>query len=80
MSDDAKRYRAYLTRLTKWPVFGEANKERQVNRDHVRRALIKGGELESYLGDAWAKRVFGDTKVFELLGGTETGDPADPKP
>ena len=65
MSDDVKRYRAYLTRLTKWIVFDEANKERQFAVDHIRSVLIKAGELEVYLGDGWAKRVFGDTKMFE---------------
>lgn len=68
MADDAKRYRAYLTRLTKWVVFDEA-KDRQINQEHMRRLLIQSGEQAEHLDDGWAKRVFGDAKMFEKQAG-----------
>lgn len=70
MSDEVKRYRAYLTRLTKWAAFEEANKEGEFNRDHLRDRIIGYGELEAHLGEAWEKRVFADAKMFEHSSGS----------
>lgn len=67
--DEVKRYRAYLTRLSKWAAFDRQNKEGLVKDAHVRGFLISRGELASYLDSAWAKKIFGDKELF-----TDAGD------
>ncbi len=67
--DEVKKYRAYLTRLSKWTAVKLADDKTSMVRDSVVRAkLIKGGELGIYLDEAWAKRVFADKTLFEDIG------------
>jgi len=67
-ADEVKRYKAYLTRLSKWAAVKRANKQRQVNVSALRGFLISEGELGSYLDDGWAKRVFSDADLFSDVG------------
>lgn len=68
MSDEVKKYRAYLTRLTKWASFNEANVDGEFNRDHLRSRIIGYGELEGFLGEDWEKKV-ATNKLFEHSSG-----------
>lgn len=63
-----KKYRAYLTRLTKAVAF-ETHVKRAVNADVVRKVMVKDGELPEYLDDGWKKRSF-KPDVFEAVNPT----------
>lgn len=62
-----KKYRAYLTRLSKWEAQHQMNSDRHIGVDYLRRVLKYKGELLDELGDDWAKRVF-KGEMFEDIG------------
>lgn len=63
--EEAKRYKAYLTRLSKWTAYEEADSKGYISAVVLRQILIGRGERSAYLDDRWAKRVFGDKALFE---------------
>lgn len=68
-ADEVKRYKAYLTRLSKWAAYDRQNKDGFIKDALLRSFLIGKGELEVYLDAAWAKRIFADKELF-----TDAGD------
>lgn len=67
---EEKRYRAYLTRLSKFVAVAEAeeSKDGVVSVGVMRRVLISRGELASFLDEGWEKRVFSDEALFLDVG------------
>jgi hypothetical protein len=63
-----KRYRSYLTRLSKHEAIYAGQKNEAVGVQALRDSLVKKGEVREFLDDAWAKKVFGDLKIFESNG------------
>lgn len=67
-AEEVKRYRAYLTRVSKWLAFKKSNDDGLIRSSVLRGMLVSGGEVSAYLDDGWAKRVFGDKEFFEDAG------------
>jgi hypothetical protein len=67
-ADEIKRYKAYLTRLSKWLAFEKCNDQRLIRSDVLKGMLVARGELATHLDDAWRKRVFSDKEMFEDAG------------
>lgn len=67
-ADEVKRYKAYVTRLSKWMAFEKCNDQRLINYNVLKGMLVARGELAVYLDDAWRKRVFADKDLFEDAG------------
>jgi hypothetical protein len=63
-----KRYKAYLTRVSKWRAWKESNDDGLIKQAILRSTLVGHGEIPAYLDDAWGKRVFGDKEFFEDAG------------
>lgn len=66
-----KKYRSYLTRLSKWEAIRAVISNKGVNQvgeDHLRRVLVDLGEIRSFMDDRWAKRIFSDGNLFESDG------------
>ncbi len=86
--DVVKRYRAYLTRLSKWLGVKLADDKTSIVRAaDVRSEIIKRGDLAIHLDESWAKRVFSDKDLFEdaqggfwkvLVGADDEGAPSHP--
>jgi hypothetical protein len=62
------RYKAYLTRLSKHEAIYACQKGGMVGAQALRDTLAGRGERREFLNDAWAKKIFGDTKLFESAG------------
>lgn len=63
--EEVKRYKAYLTRLSKWLAYEEADNKGYIAVLVLRRALVSRGERGVYIDDRWVKKVFGDKGLFE---------------
>lgn len=68
--EEVKRYKAYLTRLSKWVAteLADEKTEYQVGTNVLRGNLIGRGELAFYLDAGWAKRIFSDKGLFTDVG------------
>lgn len=67
--EEVKRYKAFLTRLSKAKACEEAGDSGSaVGAKALRQSLVAAGELESYLDEGWVKRVFSDKDLFEDAG------------
>lgn len=62
------RYKAYLTRRSKYEAVRACQRRDMVGVVALREVMIGVGELRPYLDDTWAKKVLGDTKLFEPSG------------
>lgn len=67
--EETKKYKAYLTRLSKWTAFDQANNQGLIKDSLLRHCLIGKGELAIYLDAAWSKKIFSDKELF-----TDAGD------
>jgi len=70
-SNDVKRYKSYLTRLSKWAAYEQKSKRPPIGVIGVsalRAYLVSVGELSAVLDDDWCKRVFSDKDLFEAAG------------
>ncbi len=61
-----KRYRAYLTRRSKWEAIRLCLKHEQVGAIALRGLMHNIGERAEDLDAKWEKRILGDTKLFRL--------------
>lgn len=69
-TNEVKKYRTFLTNLSRWVAVKIANDDTSIVGESVLRAdIIKRGELGPYLDADWAKRVFSKTELFEDTGG-----------
>lgn len=66
-----KKYRAYLTRRSKWEAIALCSDPdvAQVSAVHLRDVLAKNGEVRDFLDDKWEKRVLGSDKFKDIGSG-----------